>query len=182
MTQRCTWGIGFALLVVSSGCETPRPTSPPRPESPRARDYRSSHVTAALRAARRVVETRGFALDGDEWRGFLVEHGTSVSDASLRSGSCYVVVATASSGLRELDLVVYDTDGGEVARDSDTGGHAAVRYCPAQTGTYYATARASAGSGVFAVQRFKGPTGLTVRIDDVFRGVAEASDTRRNGP
>ena len=181
MTRQCIWGIGVALLVVSSGCDNPRPAPPPV-AAPRASDYRSARVASALRAARRVVETRGFTADGDEWRGFLVEHGTAVVDAPFRSGGCYVIAATASPALRELDLVLYDSDGGEVARDSDTGSHAALRYCPAQTGTYYVTARAPAGSGVFAAQRFKGPSGLAVRVDDVFRGVADAPEAVRNAP
>lgn len=138
------------------------------PVARRAADYRSDAVAATLDAAGRTVRTRGLEPDGDEWRGFVVDQATEVSEVSLRGGSCYVVLAAGSSALGELDLRVFDGEGDDVARDALAGGAAAVRFCPARTGTYYVALRSAAGSGLFAVRRFRGPAGLPMRLDDLF--------------
>jgi hypothetical protein len=140
--------------------------------APRADEFRSSRVQQAMEGADGVLRTRGFGLFGEEWRGFLVENDTTIHELQMRSGTCYVAVAAASEAVRELDLRVFDSDGGEVAQDTETGSLSALRYCPGQSGSYYLAARASAGSGLFAVRTFRGPTGLAVRLDDLFRNAA----------
>jgi hypothetical protein len=125
-------------------------------------------------AASELVRTRGFAASGPEWRGFLVEHGSDTREESMRPGTCSVVLGAASRSMRELDLRVFDSDGGEVAQDATSGALAALRFCPSQSGTYYVAVHASAGSGLFEVRSFRGPTGLEIRIDDVFREVPPA--------
>jgi hypothetical protein len=122
------------------------------------------------------VLTRGFSTDGEEWRGFLVEQGSAADEASLRAGTCYVILGAGSEALRELDLRIYDSDGTEVARDADTGPGAAILYCPPHVGTYYRAALATSGTGLFAVRRYAGPTGLDVRLDDLFRGAPAAPE------
>jgi hypothetical protein len=134
----------------------------------RAADFRSDAVGRVLDEAGRAVRTRGFAADGEEWRGFVVEHSTEVHDVSLRTGSCYVVIGAGSAALSELDLRVHDGEGGDVSRDAIPGGAAALRFCPPRTGTYYVSVRAGTGSGLFAVRRFRGPSGLPVQLDELF--------------
>jgi hypothetical protein len=137
-----------------------------------ASEFRSERVTQTLEEAARVVRTRGFSEQGEEWRGFLVEQGTEVRALPMRAWSCHVVVGVGSAALRELDVRVYDADGAEVARDAEQGVIAALRFCPAQNGTYYVTARAVAGSGLFALRSMRGPTGLAFHVDDVMRAIA----------
>lgn len=141
----------------------------------RADEFRSQTVSAALDGAGRVLQTRGLSPEGDEWRGFLVDQGSQVSEVSLRAGSCYVVIAAGSSSLAEMDLRLFASDGTEVAQDAqdaqdaEGGSGAAVAYCPPHAGTHYVVALATAGTGLFGVRRYAGPTGLDVRVDDLFR-------------
>jgi hypothetical protein len=125
-------------------------------------------VQQSAEAAASLIRTRGFVALEDPRRGFLVEHGADVRPVSMRSGTCYVVVATSSEAVRELDVRIFDSEGGEAARDANAGPRAALRFCPAQSGAYYVSVQASAGNGVFEARTFRGPTGLDVRIDDVF--------------
>lgn len=159
------------LALALSACGEASGDAPEPPEE-RAAEYRSSSVQQAMDAAASLVRTRGFAGTGEEWRGFLVDHASDVRELPMRSGTCYVVIGAASSAVRELNLRVFDSDGGEVVHDSTSGALAALRFCPSQSGTYYVAAHASAGSGVFEVRAFRGPTGLEIRIDDIFREVA----------
>lgn len=134
----------------------------------RAKDFHSKPVDEALDGAADRVRTRGFTRDGEDWRGFVVQHETEIVELSLQSGTCYVVIGVGSSALKELDLRVFDSDGAEVAQDGQTGGRAAVQYCPPQSGTHYLGVRATVGNGLFAVRRFRGPTGLDVHADELF--------------
>ena len=157
----------LVLWLVALGCadEEPAEAEPIR----QADEFRSEQVRGRLEVAENLLKTRGFTPDGEEWRGFLVDQGSEVNEASLRGGSCYVVTATGSASLRELDIRLFDSDGTEVARDGQPGPGAAVRYCPPHGGTHYVATLATAGTGLFGVRRYVGPAGLTVRVDDLFR-------------
>ncbi len=163
----------LGLLAPLAGCG--RGSEPaPAPSPPRAEEFRSPGVQQAMDSASALVRTRGFAALDEEWRGFLVDHASDVREVPMRSGTCYVVLAAGSSAVRQLNLRVFDSDGGEVVDDGTTGPLAALRFCPSQTGTYYVAVHASAGSGLFEVRTFRGPTGLEIRMDDVFREVPPA--------
>lgn len=139
-------------------------------QAPLAAEFRSSRVDLALADASQVVQTRGFTDRGDEWRGFLLEQAADVHELRMRSGTCYVVLAAGTSALRELDLRLFDSEGSDIAQDDARGAAAALRFCPPQSGTYYVAARASAGTGLFGARTFRGPAGLEIRMDDLFRG------------
>ena len=155
------------LFLLAVGCADAEPagTQPIR----RAEEFRSEHVAGRLEVAENLLKTRGFTPEGEEWRGFLVDQGSEVTEASLRGGSCYVVIATGSSSLQELNVRVFDSDGTQVARDGQAGPNAALRYCPPHGGAHYVAALATAGTGLFGVRRYVGPAGLAVRVDDLFR-------------
>ena len=165
------WLVIFTLVLSACG---PAETEPVEvdPEPSRADEFRSSRVEEAVEAASEVVQTRGFATMDDAWRGFLVEQSVEVRERAMRSGTCYVVLAAGSSAVRELNVGVFDSDGGEVVQDATDGPRAALRFCPAQSGTYYLTVRATAGSGLVELRTFRGPTGLDIRVDDLFREVS----------
>lgn len=149
--------------------------------APSADEFRSPRVDATLESASRVIRTRGFTPDGEVARGFLLEQATEVSSVPMRAGSCYVALAVGSAALRELDLRVFDADGAEVARDAEQGSLAALRFCPAQNGAYFVAVRAAAGSGLYAARAFRGPTGLSFRVDDVLRSIAPPPAERDPG-
>ncbi len=161
--------IAACLALALLGCGERRDAGEAEQDRPRAAEFRSSRVSRAMDAASEIVRTRGFAPDGEEWRGFLVDHASDVRELAMRAGTCHVVLAGASVEVRELNLRVFDSEGSEVVHDATSGPLAALRFCPHQSGTYYVAVRASAGSGLFEVRSFRGPTGLEIRIDDVFR-------------
>ncbi len=173
-TRSAIWMLP-ALLIF--GCETPA-SAPEEPDESSAADYRSAPVERAMQEASEVLRTRGFEEMGVPRRGFLVEQAADVSEQAMRAGTCYVLLAAATTAMRELTIRVFDSDGGEVVQDTTTGPRAALRYCPAQSGTHFATAEASAGTGLFELRWFRGPTGLEIRIDDLFRTPPEARETR----
>lgn len=160
----------LALVAACDGAEA----AGTEEELRRADDFRSERVSRGLDTAENLLRTRGFAPEGEEWRGFLIDQGSEVTEASLRGGGCYVVVTAGSASLRELDLRLFDGDGSEVAHDAHTGAGAALHYCPPHGGTRYVAALATAGTGLFGVRRYVGPSGLDVRIDDLFRAWAPA--------
>ncbi|MGE0787863.1 MAG: hypothetical protein AB7S26_19470 [Sandaracinaceae bacterium] len=159
----------LAAIVVSTACSGDPGDVTVQPEPPRAEEYRSERVHEAIEAAAEVVQTRGFGTQDDAWRGFLVEHTADVRERSMRSGTCYVVLAAGSAAIRELNVRIYDGEGGEVVEDGIDGPNAALRFCPSQSGVYYVTVRASAGSGLIEMRTFRGPTGLAIRVDDLFQ-------------
>jgi len=169
--------LGFLARVVvvtavagwASACDTDVAAEGPAPAPRRAAEFRSEQVRTVLDAAGQAIQTRGFASSGDEWRGFLVEQGSAADEASLRGGTCYVLLGAGSEALRELDLRIFDSDGSEVSQDAQQGPGAALHYCPPHAGTYYIAALATAGTGLFAVRRYEGPTGIDMRLDDLFR-------------
>lgn len=162
--------LGCVVLSLCLGCDGAEAAD--APEVRRAEEFRSERVSAALDAAGTVLQTRGFSPDGEPWRGFLVDQGSQVSELFLQGDSCHVVVGGGSAALRELDLRLFDSEGTEVATDPTTGPGAALRYYPPRGGTHYVAALATAGTGLFEVRRYAGPTGLAVRIDDLFPELA----------
>ncbi|MBK8169217.1 MAG: hypothetical protein IPK60_02595 [Sandaracinaceae bacterium] len=169
-----------ALLVACSSSaakersEEERAQSAPPP-------FSSQHLDDELARAAEAMRTRGFSDDGTAVRGFVVEHAAHVTEAPLRTSACYVVVATSSSALRALSLEIFDSEGLAVANSEAISPRVALRYCPAQSGTYYVSARAATGSGLFALRRFRGPTGIAVRLDDLF-GAPVAAPSERSAP
>ena len=139
-----------------------------------ARDFYSVPLESALdRVAGRLV-TRGFTPEGERHRGFLVEGTSSSAPLSMRSGECSILVLETSGALGELVLRVHGPDGGELARNAGRGGHAALRYCPPNTGTYYVTYTARRGSGLYCAAAFRGPNGIEMDLAGLFPQPATA--------
>jgi hypothetical protein len=167
--------MSWCVLALAMACGDnveAAPSPPPR----LANQFRSDEVDRVLSGPDTIVATRGFSQDGTVFRGFLVDHGSLVDEAELAARRCYVVVAGATAGVGELHLHLYGSDGSEVAADRHVGRLAAIGYCPPHPGTYYLTARATEGAGLFAVRRYAGPAGLDVRVDDLFGPAAQSSD------
>jgi hypothetical protein len=168
----------FSIALSASlalACGEPTEPTAIEPEVAPAAAYRSAAVDGALDAAMRAARTRGYSAEGVPFRGFAVEQSTAVDELSLESGSCYALVATASGGVRDLDLALFDADGSEAARDTTSGSSAALTFCPVTSGTYYGIVRATVGSGLFGVRLFRGPTGLDVSPQDLVLPPAEAA-------
>ena len=78
-------------------------------------------------------------------QGFTVELGAAI---------CYTLLAVGESDAVDVDLVLLDAAGDEVADDRDRGSVAAVEVCPPRRGRYRAVIRMYHGQGAFAFQVF----------------------------
>ena len=155
-----------ATAVVAVACAEGSPPEDAATTDPE--DFQSAPLEGEIERTASMVRTRGFT-DGDAVeRAFLVEQGSLTADPFMRHGSCYVLVAMGTSAIGELDLRLFDSDGGEVAQASRNGPRAALEYCPPQSGTFYAAVTARIGNGLVALRSFVGPTGLAIRLDDLF--------------
>ena len=151
------------LLVLALGC--PEAHEAPA-AAPRADEFRSAAVDAQLDEVTTALERRGFRVEGETLRGFLVEHGGDVHELRARGDDCYVLAAASSTALRELSLRVHDAEGAEVARSE--AGVSALRWCPSRSGTYYLALDAR-GAGLYAVGAFRGPSGVNFALDELVR-------------
>ncbi|NOY91814.1 MAG: hypothetical protein GXP55_11510 [Deltaproteobacteria bacterium] len=138
------------------------------PEEHSARDFYAAPLEAALDDVAERLVTRGFTPEGERVRGFLVEGTAGSTPLALRSGECSVVVLEASGALVETVLRVHGPEGGELARSAGGPGHAALRYCPVNTGSYYISYSARRGSGLYALASFRGPNGIELDLAALF--------------
>lgn len=129
----------------------------------------------SLDEAERALRTRGLQRLANEPNGFLLERRAHVSPLTMRAGRCYTFVASSSTGIVDLDLLVFDAEGAEVARDTMSGGRTAARLCPPQTGAYHVAVRAARGNGVFAMRFFEGPPGTGGSTDDLWSAESQPS-------
>ncbi len=149
------WSLG------GSACGEPEVEVAPEPEVPVA--FFSEVLETDLQAVAQRVEARGFReVEAAAWRGFLVDRTTEVEELEMRANACHVFVAAGSEAIEAFEMRVFDSEGREVALNV---GHA-LRFCPAQSGLYFLGLRAQ-GSGLFSLRRFRGPTGLDLRLDDL---------------
>jgi hypothetical protein len=167
-----TWLVFVLAAACGDNVEAAPGVAPPRLAS----QFQSSEVDASLAGAETIAATRGFSRDGADFRGFLVDHGSIVDEVELEPRRCYVVIAGATQGVGELDMHLYGSDGSELVADRHVGRRAAIGYCPPHPGTFYLAARATEGAGLFAIRRYVGPSGLDVRVDDLFGPAAQESD------
>lgn len=174
--------VAFCALSIA-GCNRSSATAPSDEDVRRATlpDFQSPALDRVLQGAADSLRTRGFTEDGSVVRAFVVEHGAHIAEATMRTSACYVIAGAGSSALNALTLSIYDGDGLEVANEAGSSARVALRYCPAQSGTYYVSARAAHGSGLVTLRRFRGPTGIAVRTDDLFERPA-ANPAESNSP
>lgn len=78
----------------------------------------------------------------DYWRGFL--HRGEVSNpirTTLYAGNNYKIVASGCEDAYDVDVIVFDENGNEVARDADSSFLAVANVTPAWSGTFYVKVR-----------------------------------------
>jgi hypothetical protein len=109
----------------------------------------------------------GMSQSGAISEGSLPEGGEARVEARLEPGQCYMVVGLGSGGVANLDVVVLDEGGTEVAHDTTQDGEAAVQFCPQYPGNYRIAVRMQRGSGSYLVSSWSGaPTGAAPYTPD----------------
>ncbi|MFK7985898.1 MAG: hypothetical protein AB8I08_07680 [Sandaracinaceae bacterium] len=118
--------------------------------------------SSSLRLAPRYVAVHntmtavGLAQSGDINEGSLSEGGIARTALSLRAGDCHTFVAFGDDGVRNLDVVVLDDTGTEVASDRTTDAQAAAQFCPQVDGEYQVGVRMTEGNGGYVVTSYSG--------------------------
>ena len=132
----------FALILLLVGCGSP---SVDRRTTPRPSDDPLATLAAQW-------EARGMEVlrEGDAF----VEPGGRWTSAVRVGPECTVVVAHSSSGIDDLDAVLYSPEGEVLAEDVEPDARPILRYCgPARRAYYVAHAYAGAGTFRFAMAR-----------------------------
>jgi len=93
--------------------------------------------------------------------GVLTEGQEESFSTILEAGRCYRILGVGGASLTDLDLLLRDENGNEVAQDDATDnvpvlGRDAV-ICPRWTGPFSVTVRAYRGSGPYGIQVFRSP-------------------------
>ena len=117
----------------------------------------------------------GMTQSGSISEGSLAEGTEAHFDGRLEPGQCYTVVGLGSSGVSNLDVVITDEAGTDIAHDETQDGSAAVQFCPPYAATYRVSVRMQRGGGDYMVTSWSGmPTGAAygtpTRKDSVWLG------------
>jgi len=168
-----------ALLGLLASCGVPEPV-----EQAAVATGAEVHGTGPLDALSRRfgrlrsrMRERGYVEEVGLKRMFVMEgHGVAVP-VDVATGRCVTFVALAGSGVRDLDLRLYDGDGVEAAADSIAGEGGLVHVCPqpladgAPTAPHYFVSRAVEGSGAVVAGAFVSDPGAGEGFEGLFDGV-----------
>jgi hypothetical protein len=105
------------------------------------------------------IRARGYQPYGDQSRGQLGEGQTRDFSMQLEGGKCYAILGVGDNGVRDLDLILKDSNGQTLDQDVETDARPIVRVCPDDTGQYTMTVRMYAGSGNFVYAPYRWPRG-----------------------
>ena len=78
-------------------------------------------------------------------------------EVSVEAGQCYVVLGAGAPSVAELDLIVRDALGSELARDAEHDAFPRVRFCPLTSARVKVNVRMYRGYGPYGLQVFGGP-------------------------
>jgi hypothetical protein len=105
----------------------------------------SSGLDSRFVAVHNAMAASGLVQSGAISQGRLDEGGETVVPMTLNVGGCYTIVGLGEPS--DLDVVVRDASGRELARDASGDSQAATRFCPTYPGVYSVAVRATHGSG-----------------------------------
>ncbi len=134
--QRCATTL-LALAVVSCGGGTLR-------------------LAPSFVAVHNTMTAMGLVQSGEISEGSLAEGAVARFPTQFRGGDCYMVVAFGSDGVANLDVLVTDDAGTEVAADTSSDAQAAAQFCPESDGEYQVAVRMASGNGGYVVTSWSG--------------------------
>lgn len=114
-------------------------------------------VETLLARSRGALRARGFQPLSPSAFDSLSQGGVLRRSVPMQTEHCYVIVARGSSGVRDVDVSLYDADGAEVGRDLRGDAEPLLEYCPTASGTYRVEARLFQGAGAVGLMMLEGP-------------------------
>lgn len=119
----------------------------------------SLRLSPTFVAVHNTMAAMGLAQSGQISEGSLPEGGVARFTTNLRAGDCYTIVAFGSEGVADLDVVVLDEAGAELAADRTQDQQAAAQLCPEVDGDYQVAVRMARGEGGYVVTSWSGAPG-----------------------
>lgn len=127
---------------------------------------------------RQRMRTRGYGEEVGLARHLVLEDRGVALPLDLEVGRCATFLALGGGTIRQLDLVLYDGEGAEIAADSVPGEGGLVHVCPqAESGMthqpFYLVVDARSGAGAVLVGQFASELDEGEGFDGLFEGVLE---------
>lgn len=116
----------------------------------------SMRLSPSFVAVHNTMSAMGLVQSGEISEGSLPEGGVARFTTQLRAGDCYTLVAFGGEGVANLDVLVLDETGTEVATDRTQTAQAAAQFCPDADGEYQVAVRMASGNGGYVVTSWSG--------------------------
>lgn len=116
----------------------------------------SMRLSPTFVAVHNTMTAMGLVQSGEISEGSLPEGGVARFTTHLRAGDCYTMVAFGGEGVANIDVVVLDETGTEVATDRTQDTQAAAQFCPDADGEYQVAVRMASGNGSYVVTSWSG--------------------------
>ena len=96
----------------------------------------------------RLMQRSGYTIGAV--KGEYLSNGSSITYSRyLYSGNNYVVIGAGDRTVRDLDVMVYDSNWNEIAADNDVSNATAVKFYATSSGTYHFVTKMYSGYGHF---------------------------------
>ena len=103
----------------------------------------STSAFANEKAAEECVQTKVWEAYAEGW-GVRTLTGSTIDAGKTRNylvtlyaGNEYEVKTCGDDGVKDLDVLLYDTDGKVLVKDEDVGRQPSIKFTPKATSTYY---------------------------------------------
>lgn len=116
----------------------------------------SVRLSPSFVAVHNTMAAMGYAQSGEISEGSAGEGGVGRHTTRLAGGQCYTIVAFGSGGVSDIDIVVKDETGAELATDRTDDSQAAAQVCPDADGDYQIEVRMGRGGGDYLVTAWSG--------------------------
>jgi len=110
-------------------------------------------------ALHNTMTALGMVQSGGLNQGSLSEGQENVTHVELRAGECVTFVALGEGGVGDVDVIVRDERGSELARDQTQDAQAAAQFCPPYAGRFDIAVRMIRGGGGYLVTSWSGGSG-----------------------
>jgi hypothetical protein len=107
-------------------------------------------------AVHNTMAAMGYVQSGEISEGSAGEGGVGRHTVRLAGGQCYTIVAFGSGGVSDIDVVVKDETGAELATDRTDDSQAAAQVCPDGDGEFQVEVRMERGGGDYLVTSWSG--------------------------
>ncbi|MBN8616907.1 MAG: hypothetical protein J0L92_40365, partial [Deltaproteobacteria bacterium] len=114
------------------------------------------HMEPRYVALHNAMTALGMVQSGGLNQGSLSEGQERATPVDLQPGDCVTFVALGESGVGNVDVIVRDASGSELARDRTEDAQAATQFCPSYAGRFDVVIRMTRGGGSYLATSWTG--------------------------